>query len=174
MEIAAQIIRAHTGFEEMRVGRFASLERKGFRMKLTWTEGELGEGLRCYRAQEFFAAHEHWESVWLGSKEPEKSFLQGLIQVAAAFHHLQRGNPRGTRCLLQRARARLERSPESSCGINVTRLCKEIGEWLQAFEAGSGTSGLFYPQLHHSGRRASSVLGHEGHVGSSKRKRSED
>ena len=47
-------------------------------MKLIWTEGELGEGLRCYRAQEFFAAHEHWECVWLRSKEPEKTFLQGL------------------------------------------------------------------------------------------------
>jgi hypothetical protein len=25
--------------------------------------------------------------VWLVAEEPEKTFLQGLIQVAAAFHH---------------------------------------------------------------------------------------
>ena len=120
-------------------------------MKLIWTEGELGEGLRCYRAQEFFAAHEHWECVWLRSKEPEKTFLQGLIQVAAAFHHLQRGNPRGTRSLLYRARLRLERYPESFRGIDVASLCKEIDEWLQVLKAGTATHGHSYPSLHHGG-----------------------
>lgn len=130
-------------------------------MKLTWTEGELGIGLRCYRAREFFAAHEHWESVWLGSKEPEKTFLQGLIQVAAAFHHLQRGNPRGTRSLLQRARARLERYPEDFWGIDVTSLCKEIDEWLRVLKAGGATQGRSYPQLLQGGP----APGDEGDVG---------
>ena len=45
-------------------------------MDLNWTHGSLAEGLRCYHAQEFFAAHEHWESAWLASQEPEKTFLQ--------------------------------------------------------------------------------------------------
>jgi len=120
-------------------------------MRLNWTEGELGEGLRCYRAQKFFAAHEHWELVWLGSKEPEKTFLQGLIQVAAAFHHLQQGNLRGTRSLLHRARLRLERYPDHFGGIDVSSLRKEIGEWLQVLEAGSSTHGRPYPDLRHSG-----------------------
>ena len=120
-------------------------------MKLIWTEGELGEGLRCYCAGEFFLAHEHWESVWLGSKEPERTFLQGLIQVAAAFHHLQRGNSRGTRSLLERARVRLERYPEYFWGMDVASLCQEIGEWLQLLEAGSATQHRSYPQLHHGG-----------------------
>jgi uncharacterized protein len=122
-------------------------------MKLIWTEGELGEGLRCYRAQEFFAAHEHWEIVWLKSKEPEKTFLQGLIQVAAAFHHLQRGNPRGTCSLLEGARARLERYPEHFGGIDVTSLCREIEEWLQALKVDRSNPGRSFPELHHQGRR---------------------
>ena len=61
--------------------------------KFDWTQGSLAEGLRLYDAGEFFAAHEAWESVWLRAQEPEKMFLQGLIQVTAAFHHLQRNNP---------------------------------------------------------------------------------
>jgi predicted metal-dependent hydrolase len=118
-------------------------------VKLTWTEGELSEGLRCYHAQEFFAAHEHWETVWLGAEEPEKTFLQGLIQVAAAFHHLQRGNPRGTCSLLKRAQARLERYPEFFADMDVNLLCKDIREWLRALQAGGATAGRSYPQLHH-------------------------
>ena len=39
--------------------------------------------------------------VWLKLQDPEKAFLQGLIQVAAAFYHFQRGNPEGTASLLQ-------------------------------------------------------------------------
>jgi predicted metal-dependent hydrolase len=121
-------------------------------MRLDWNRGELEEGLRCYRAEEFFAAHEHWEIVWLALKEPEKSFLQGLIQMAAAFHHLQRDNPRGTRLLLQRARVRLENYPESFGGINVGSLLKEIGEWLEALDAGGAAEIRSYPKLYHGGR----------------------
>ena len=76
-------------------------------MKFDWTQGELAEGLRWYDAGEFFAAHEAWESVWLKRREPMKTFLQGLIQVAAAFHHLEDHNPLGTALLLQAALRRL-------------------------------------------------------------------
>ena len=50
---------------------------------LDWNSGALAEGIRCYRDCEFFLAHEHWESVWLRLEEPEKSFLQALIQTTA-------------------------------------------------------------------------------------------
>jgi len=116
-------------------------------MKLNWAEGELGKGLRCFRAQEFFSAHEHWESVWLVSKEPEKTFLQALIQMAAAFHHLQCGNPQGSRSLLQRARGRLERYPECFGEMDVSALCKDIDGWLQVLEAGGTTHSRPYPNL---------------------------
>src|SRR6266849_9494872 len=105
-------------------------------MTLDWTQGSLAEGLRLYEAGEFFAAHEAWESVWLGSQEPEKTFLQGLIQVTAAFHHLQRNNPLGTTLLLQAALRRLEDYPAGFGGISVTLLCHDIRKRLHALEAG--------------------------------------
>ena len=122
-------------------------------MELNWTEGELGEGLRCYRAEKFFAAHEHWEIVWLASKEPEKTFLQGVIQVAAAFYHLQRDNALGTRFLLRRAQLRLVRYPEYFGGMDVSALRKEIEEWLRVLEAGGVTNGRSYPELRQVGSR---------------------
>ena len=66
-------------------------------MILNWTSGELREGLRCYHSGAFFEAHEHWELMWLSAPEPEKTFLQGLIQVAASFHHFQRKNLAGAK-----------------------------------------------------------------------------
>jgi hypothetical protein len=103
-------------------------------MKFDWTQGALAEGLRLYDAAEFFAAHEAWESVWLPAQEPEKTFLQGLIQVTAAFHHLQRENRLGTSRLLRAALRRLERYPGEFGGISVDLLCDDIRVWLQALE----------------------------------------
>ncbi len=115
--------------------------------QLDWTRGELAEGLRCYHAEEFFAAHEHWELVWLKLPEPEKSFLQGLIQVAAALYHLQRGNPEGTVSLLRAALGRLDPHSPSFAGISVAPLCQEIREWLKTLEAGGAPSYSPFPQI---------------------------
>src|SRR5271156_2586866 len=106
-------------------------------MKFDWTQGGLAEGLQHYHAGEFFAAHESWESVWMVALEPEKMFLQGLIQVTAAFHHLQRNNPLGTALLLKAALARLEPYPAHFGGISIDMLCDDIREWLQALDAGA-------------------------------------
>ena len=103
-------------------------------MPLDWTKGELLEGLRCFDSSTFFEAHEHWEAVWLAAQEPEKTFLQGLIQVAAAFHHLQRGNCAGTISLLRSALRRLDGYPEVFAGIAVAPLRIAIRSWLEAIE----------------------------------------
>ena len=119
-------------------------------MKFDWSQGALAEGLRLYDAGEFFRAHEAWETVWLRSPEPEKTFLQGLIQVAAAFHHLQRNNPLGTMLLLQAALRRLGRYPPYFGGISVTLLCHDIRDHLRTLEAGEPASQLPSPRIHRS------------------------
>jgi len=103
-----------------------------FIMLLDWTTGPLAEGLRCYQKQEFFDAHEHWEVVWLQCNEPEKTFLQALIQITAAFHHLKRGNLAGTASLLRRASRHLEDFPAEYEGVAVERLRVSIRGWLEA------------------------------------------
>lgn len=110
-------------------------------MALDWTCGELAEGLRCYRSAEYFKAHEHWESEWLRLDEPEKSFLQALIQVTAAFHHYQRGNVVGAASLLRRAQRRLEVCPAEFGGICTGRVCEEVRAWVRALEDGETVPG---------------------------------
>ena len=48
----------------------------------------------------FFEVHELLEPVWFRAAEPTRTALQGLIQVAVAFHHLENGNLEGARSLL--------------------------------------------------------------------------
>jgi predicted metal-dependent hydrolase len=116
-------------------------------MCLDWKCGALAEGLTCYRRGEFFLAHEEWESVWLTLEEPEKSFLQALIQMTAAFHHLQAGNSAGAVSLLRRTLRRLELCPACFGGIAVKSLCTEAYEWLRAIESGAPSMPTAFPQI---------------------------
>lgn len=117
------------------------------RVSLNWKCGALAEGLACYRSAEFFLAHEHWESVWLRLDEPEKSFLQALIQTTVAFHHFRGGNYAGATSLLKRALRRLELCPECFGGIAVVPLCTEIRDWVLALERASSSIPVAFPQI---------------------------
>jgi hypothetical protein len=112
-----------------------------------WNSGALQDGLACYRRGQFFLAHEYWECVWLTLEEPQKSFLQALIQVTAAFHHRETGNDAGTISLLQRALRRLELCPEHFGGIAVPPLCLEISAWLRALEDSAQPLPAASPQI---------------------------
>jgi hypothetical protein len=98
-----------------------------------WRSGELAEGLRLYRARRYFDAHEHWEIVWSRSQGPDKTFVQAMIQLAAACHHYQRGNRPGTRSLLLAALGRLDE--ELGHGFEKSRIVElraDVESWLAA------------------------------------------
>jgi predicted metal-dependent hydrolase len=116
-------------------------------VSLDWQHGALAEGLACYRRQEFFLAHEYWEDVWRGSTEPEKTFLQALIQIAAAFHHLGRGNVAGAEKLLNAALGRLERYPQEFGGAAVGAVRQGIKSWLNALATGGPPQPLPFPVI---------------------------
>lgn len=116
-------------------------------MPFDWDRDELAEGLRCYRNREFFEAHEYWEAVWLRCAEPEKTFLQALIQTTAAFHHFQRGNFVGAASLLRNALRRLEPYPHEFGGVAVEQLRQSIRDWLKALGENEGRLQLPFPHI---------------------------
>jgi hypothetical protein len=65
-------------------------------------------GLAAYAEGRFFEAHELMEPAWMGSPDPaERDLDQGLIKLAAAYVHAERGNALGMRKNLAGARRRL-------------------------------------------------------------------
>ena len=81
-------------------------------------------GVAQYNGGFFFEAHETWEELWLQSPWPFRRFLQGLIQLAAAFVHLMRHEYPGTIRLLNEALAKLQDAPVTM-GIDAARLVEE-------------------------------------------------
>src|SRR5512138_1782731 len=75
-------------------------------------------GVEVFNEGKFWEAHEAWELLWLAAESETREFLRGLIQLAAAFHHLQRGTPAGAPRLVDAALARLSRFPAGWCGVD--------------------------------------------------------
>lgn len=78
-------------------------------------------GVAHFNAREFWEAHEAWEELWLASESDLVEFLQGMIQLAAAYHHVRRGTLRGAVRLFDAALRRLDSFPLRFCGIDRSR-----------------------------------------------------
>jgi len=116
-------------------------------MTLDWTQGPLAEGLRLYRSGEFFATHEAWESVWLHAPQPEKLFLQALIQVTVALHHFHRENLLGATRLLDAALRKLSPYPSTFANIDVALLREDIRHALHSLASNPPANELTPPRI---------------------------
>lgn len=100
-------------------------------MKPDFTQHFL-EGFDHFNAREFWDAHESWEALWLEAESDAVQYLQGLIQVAAAYHHVQRGTFRGAVRLFEAALRRLSRFPPDFCNVDraeVEETAQRHREW---------------------------------------------
>jgi uncharacterized protein len=93
------------------------------------------EGIHHFNSRKFWEAHESWETLWLVAESDLEQFLQGLIQVAAAYHHIQRGTYRGAPRLFASGLKRLEAFPLVHCGLDRTEVdtvARRHQAWLEA------------------------------------------
>ena len=97
------------------------------------------ECVRLYQAGRHWHAHEALEDLWRATRDPQRRrFYQGIIQLAAAFVHAERGNMRGVQRLLAKAAAKLEGVSSPCLGLDVERLRRAMaaaGSEARAVEA---------------------------------------
>lgn len=111
------------------------------------------EGIQLFNARKFWEAHEAWETIWLEAESDLDQYLQGLIQIAAAYHHIQRRTYRGAPRLFAAALKRLEAFPLICCGVDRTEVdaaARRHKAWLDAASAApeEPLDSREYPKLH--------------------------
>jgi hypothetical protein len=89
-------------------------------------DARLEPGRAAFNRAAFFEAHELWEDVWRELTGADRDLTQGLIQIAAALHHLQQGRPRPAARLLARGLAKLPRDRFDAFVRDVERLRVEL------------------------------------------------
>ncbi|HXX95191.1 MAG TPA: DUF309 domain-containing protein [Planctomycetota bacterium] len=84
------------------------------------------EGVDCFNRQDFYAAHDAWESLWLERFGEEKDFLQGLILCAVALHHYGRKNLSGARSRFRLAMEKLEKYPPTYWNVELGKFVRRM------------------------------------------------
>jgi hypothetical protein len=97
----------------------------------------LERGLQLIRAGEYFEAHEELEDEWRDAPAGERDFLQGLVHVAVAWLHAERGNRTGCERQLEKAQRRLASYVPEHRGVDLTTVLEDVGRAQAAVEAGS-------------------------------------
>ncbi len=90
------------------------------------------EGIALFNRRQFFEAHEVWEDGWRAAAGEERLVLHGLIQIAAGFHKLQCGQPRGCARLLAKGAGKLAAVRGPAAGrLALPSLLASVGRWTE-------------------------------------------
>ncbi len=92
----------------------------------------------------YWEAHEAWEELWLELEDEPRLFIQGLIQLAAAYHKATvQMQPSGCVRLHRAAIEKLSRAPAEFMGVRAAplldaarRTLVEAEKWLAGESAG--------------------------------------
>ena len=103
----------------------------GFRIVDREAHRQLAYGLALLNEGSFFEAHEALEDAWRESPRgtPLRRHLQGMVQVAVAFHHQSRENLAGARSVLDRAVRNLNGAEDSFPDLDLDRLRADLANW---------------------------------------------
>ncbi len=76
-----------------------------------------------FNSSDWYLAHDIFEELWHETNGPERKTLQGLLQIAVAQIHLERGNQTGATILYGEGLGRLKDIGTPDLGIDLGHLC---------------------------------------------------
>jgi uncharacterized protein len=94
------------------------------------------EGVERFERGDYWGSHESWERIWLAAPAPARDLFRGLIQFAAAHHHVVRGNRRGALRLFRSSAGHLEPFAPRHAGIAIGVLIDAAREAERILEEG--------------------------------------
>jgi hypothetical protein len=103
-------------------------------------ETAVRQAAALWRERLFFEVHEVLEAVWKTASGDLRQALQGLIQIAVAFHHRAHGNLRGARSLLTEGRGRLAAVPRGTVAADTDALLAATAPIEAALRDGATTT----------------------------------
>ena len=99
-------------------------------------DARLREGIRLFNDGRFFDCHEVLEGFYQEAEDVNKPFLEGLIELAAAFRlFCDFGEVKGPVRMIYQALIRLENFQPAFLQIRVNDLFQAAEAWAKAAEA---------------------------------------
>lgn len=95
---------------------------------------EFWQGVEEFNQEEFYTCHDTLEALWIEASEPDKTFYQGVLQIAVACYHLGNLNLRGAVILLGEGSKRLSRYQPTYENINIESLLEQSLDLLKTLQ----------------------------------------
>jgi len=90
----------------------------------------------CFNRQLFFEAHEVLEQLWLAQRHgSDGAYYKGLIQLAGAFVHLQKGRVKPAAALFRLAQDNLQKYAPSHLSLDLNQTSALIQDWRRKAES---------------------------------------
>jgi uncharacterized protein len=99
---------------------------------------EFWQGIAQFNQKQYYTCHDTLEALWMDASEPDKTFYQGILQVAVALYHLGNHNQRGAMILLGEGVQRLRRYEPEYATIDVASLVDQSVELLTTLQQANG------------------------------------
>ena len=107
----------------------------------------LLDAVEQFNHGEWYACHDGFEALWHETLEPERTELQGILQIAVAHLHRERGNLRGATVLLGEGLGRLSTCGDGSLGFDLALLRNNSALFLDALQQQRSLDDLPAPSL---------------------------
>lgn len=105
------------------------------------------QAVALFNQADWYACHDCLEELWHETQGPIRPVLQGLLQIAVAHLHLQRGNRHGAMVLLGEGIGRLNRCGDQALGLSLPPLRQAATARLLALQQGTEPASLPLPVL---------------------------
>ncbi|HEX7033157.1 MAG TPA: DUF309 domain-containing protein [Nitrososphaera sp.] len=92
----------------------------------------IKKAVELFNDEKYWSAHEALEGVWKETSGEEKSILNGIILVAAAFVHDEKDEPEICLSILQRARKKLEGTGGKYRDIDIDMIADRISKIIHS------------------------------------------
>ncbi len=101
---------------------------------LQTTPPAFWQGVEQFNQREFYDCHDTLEALWMEANDPERTFYQGVLQLAVALYHLSNHNWQGTVILLGEGINRIRRYQPTYAGVDVTQLLFQSADLLKVLQ----------------------------------------
>ena len=112
----------------------------------------LYRGLEEFNEERFFEAHEVLEDLWHEYRDTDRTFIQGLIQIAAAFYHVQSRNFKGAVSQFTKGNEKLAHFLPAHNNVSVAKLLDDVRETVRRIQQTTSLSidTVTYPKIQYT------------------------
>lgn len=108
---------------------------------------EFWQAVEQFNQRDFYPCHDTLEALWTEADEPQRTFYQGILQIAVACYHLGNQNWRGAVILLGEGLRRICDYPPTYGKLNINHLVTQTDQLLRDLQQAGPERVTEYSQL---------------------------